>query len=258
MEGKEKILSAAREIIVNDEKLKLMLKEGKISQETFDYERQEINARLAEIKEQIADLDRKKNELSKPASVEKFNNSFVRRQLGRKRGAEQKDVEALSNAGIAAVVFSAALIIGLLVFPSEIYSTLPTLPDPYVLPESSRLYCYLAVLAIQTLIGGLFLWFMSRIARIKNIDYNKAVTCAGFGAIITSGILSIFEFLSSGGKYNEMLQFLGYAAGILSYYWALKSALRANRLTIAFLSAALYAINYALSLAAIFSIIKLL
>jgi len=258
MKGKEKFLSAAREVIVEDEKLKLMLKEGKISQETFDDKHIEINARLEEIKEQMADLDRKKNQLSAPASVEKFNNSFIRRQLVRKKNSDPGDNDALSNAGMAAVVFSAALFIALFEFPGAVYSTLPHIPDPYVLPESSRLYGYLAVLAFQTLIGGLFLWLMGKIIKLKSIDYTKAVTCAYSGAIITLGILSIFGFLSSGGKYAETLQFLGYAAGIISYYWAVQSILRTNRLTMAILSVALYAVNYALAFAAIISIIILL
>jgi hypothetical protein len=258
MEGKEKLLSAAREVIVEDEKLKLMLRDGKISQETFDDKHNEINARLAEIKEQIADIDRKKNQLSAPASVEKFNSSFVRRQFARSKETGSRDNEALSNAGMAAVVFTAALIIGLLEFPDIVYSTLPLLPEPYVLPESSRLYGYIAALASQIFIGGLFLWLMGRITRIKNISYSKAVACTYFGAIITSGILSFFGVLSSGGKYNEILQFFAYAIGILSYYWSLKSTLRTSRLIMAFLSMVIYAVNYALALAALFSIIKLL
>jgi hypothetical protein len=258
MDEKEKLLSDAREVIIEDEKLKVLLKEGRISEETYDYKHGEINMRLAEIKEQIANINRKKNQLSAPASVEKFNNSFVRRQFARKKENAQGDDEALSNAGMAAVVFGAALIIGLLVFPDAVYSTLPNLPEPYVLPESSRLFCFLAVLAAQTLIGGLFLWLSGKAIKLKGIDYNKAVTCACFGAVITSGILSIIGFLSSDGKYTELLQFLGYAAGIFSYYWALKSALRANRRTMAILSVALYAINYALALAAAISIIILL
>ena len=258
MEGKEKLLSAAREIIIEDEKLKLMLKDGKISQETFDDQHKAINARLAEIKEQIADLDRKKNQLSKPASVEKFNNSFVRRQFGRNREGSPGDNEALSNAGMAAVVFSAAIFIGLLLFPRTIYSTLPLLPDPYVLPESSRLYGYVAVLASQTIIGGLFLLLMGKIIKLKAINYNTAVTCTYSGAIIASGILSVGGYIFSGGKYAETLQLLGYAVGLLSYYWALKGALRTSRLTLAFLSVAVYAVNYALALAALISIIILL
>jgi hypothetical protein len=258
MEGKKKILSAAREIIVEDEKLKLLLKEGKISQETFDYEHKEINARLAEIKEHMTELDRKKDQLRAPASVEKFNRSFLRRQFSRNKESGPVDNDVLSDAGMAAVVFSATIFFGLLVFPDMFYSTLPSLPDPYVLPESSRLYGYLAVLASQTFIGGLFLWFFGRVVKLKDIDYSKAVTCTYSGAIITLGILSFLEVLSSGGKYEGILQFLGYAGGILSYYWAIMSTLRTNMLTKAFLSVIIYAVNYALAIAAAISIIILL
>jgi len=257
MEGKEKFLSAAREIIVEDEKLKLMLKAGKISQETFDDQHKAINARLAEIKELIANLDRKKNQLSAPASVEKFNNSFERRQLAGNKNKEG-EIEPLSNAGMVAVVISAALVIGLMVFPGAIYSTLPLLPDPYVLPESSRLICYLAILASQTLIGGLFLLLTGRAINLKGISYNKALTCAYSGAIIISGVMSVAGYLFSGGKYSQILGLLGFAAGLLFYYWAIKSVLRTNRLTMAILSVALYAVNYALALAAAISIIILL
>ena len=257
MEGKERLLSAAREIIVEDEKLKLMLKAGKISQETFDDQHKAINARLAEIKEQIANLDRKKNQLSAPASVEKFNNSFERRQLAGNKKTEG-EIEPLSNAGMVAVVLSAALVIGLIVFPGAIYSTLPLLPEPYVLPESSRLICYLAILASQTLIGGLFLWITGRAIKLKGINYNKALTCAYSGAIITSGVLSVAGYLFSGEKYAQILGLLGLAAGLLFYYWAIKSVLRTNRLTMVILAVAVYAVNYALALAAAISIIILL
>jgi len=174
----------------------------------------------------MADLDRKKTELSAPASVEKFNSSFVRRQFVRRKEKTSGDNDALSNAGMAAVVFSAALFIGLLVFPGALYSTLPSLPEPYVLPESSRLTGFLAVLTAQTLIGGLFLLLMGKVFKLKALDYNKAITCTYSGAIITAGVLSVAGYIFSVGKYAQALQLLGYAIGLLSYYWAISGVLR--------------------------------
>jgi hypothetical protein len=258
MEGKEKFLSEAREIIVGDEKLKLLLKEGKISQETFNDQHKEINARLAEIKENIAELDRKKNGLAAPASVEKFNSSFMRRQTARRKELRPGDDEALSNAGMAAVVFSAALVIGILLFPSAVYVTLPTLPEPYVLPDSSKIFGFLALSAAQTLIGGLFLWVTGRALKIKGMEYNKAIAITYSGSIISSGFLLVAGYVFSGGRYSQALELLGYVVGILSYYWAVKGSLKAGRLKMAFLSVATYAVNYALALASLISIIILL
>jgi len=206
----------------------------------------------------MADLDRKKTELSAPASVEKFNSSFVRRQFVRRKEKTSGDNDALSNAGMAAVVFSAALFIGLLVFPGALYSTLPSLPEPYVLPESSRLTGFLAVLTAQTLIGGLFLLLMGKVFKLKALDYNKAITCTYSGAIITAGVLSVAGYIFSVGKYAQALQLLGYAIGLLSYYWAISGVLRTRKSIIAFLSVAVYAVNYGLALAALISIIILL
>jgi hypothetical protein len=257
MEEKERLLSAAREIMVGEEKLKLLFKEGKISRDTFDDEHKKINARLAQIKEQIAALDRKKNELSAPASVEKFNSSFVRRQLAGKKNNDSEN-ESLSNAGMVAVLSSVAIFLLLLGAPSIVYSSLPALPEPYSMPESSGFYVYLAVLAAQIFAGGLFLWFVAKYAKVKSISHYEARLCSASGALITSGALSVAGYITSVAGQVPALQALSYAAGLISYYYAIQSASKVGNLTAAFLAAALYAVNYALAIAIMLLIIKLL
>jgi hypothetical protein len=179
MEGKDKLLSTARKIIIEDEKLKVMLREGKISQITYDDKHGEVNLRLSEIREQMADLERKKNRLSVPASVEKFNNSFFfKRSLGGNKENLIQRGDALSNVGMLAVLSTALILIGLMAFPPEVYSSLPALPEPYKMQESSEFYGYVAALFTQIFAGGFFLWLMARFVKVKNVSQDQARICA--------------------------------------------------------------------------------
>lgn len=257
MDEKEKLLSDAKKTIIEDERLKLLLKGGRISEETYDLKHGEINIRLADIKEQIARIERRKKELSKPASVVKFNTSYLKRRAAERRddaGAE----EPLNNVGMVAVLSCAAIIIGLLAFPKGVYSSLPDLPEPYAMPPSSEFYIYIAALCSQIVIGGLFLWIMSRITKVKGTDMYRTRTCTAQGALVSSAALSIAWYISSSAGYVPALRPLAYGAGFASYFYAIKSALDTNNLTAGFLSLSTYAANYALALGAMVSIIILL
>lgn len=258
MEGKEKLLSDAKGILIEDEKLRAMLKEGNISQGTYDNKHSEITVRLGEIKEQISALDRKKTELSKPASVENFNNSFLKRHVAKNNAEMAANVEPLSNVGMAAVFSFIAIVLLLLSSSSLVFSSLPALPEPYALEESAKMYAYLTALCVQMLIGGFFLWFMARITRIKRINHYKARICATSGALVSSGSLSVGAYLAQMTGYASILQGLGYLSGLLAYYFAIRTELKADRLTSAFHAITIYAVNYALAAAVMLSIIILL
>lgn len=253
MDEKEALLSDARKVIIEDERLKVLYKAGKISEETYDVKHGEINARLAEIREQIAKIERKKKELKKPASVVKFNTSFLKRQNSASKMSDAD--EPLSDMGMVSVLSAAGIILGLFAFPSAVYSSIPPLPEPYLLPPDSELYIYLSVLLSQVFGGGVLLWLMAVIARVKDANQSKAILCTAQGVIISSAALSAAAYFSSGAGYVPLLEKIAYAAGILAYFLAIRSVLSAGRLTAALLALGAYAANYALAIAVMLSII---
>ena len=258
MDDKTRLLSAARTFIVEDEKLKIMLQDGKISQNTYDDKHRDIDAQLAKIKEQIADLGKKKNELSAPASVEKFNDSFAGRQLARDTNSQTERLEPLSTVGMAAVICSAIIVLGLLAFPKAVYSSLPELPAPYIVLDSSGLFLFIAVSAIQILIGGLFLRFVTRATGIKNVNYILARAFTAEAVIISAGVLSMIGLVLPKAKYALTTTILGVAASIFIYFLVMWPLFKTTKLKAAILSVAAYVINYALAVAVLLFLIILL
>ncbi len=158
---------------------------------------------------------------------------------------------------MTAVICSALIVFGLLAFPRAVYSSLPGLPELYIMPESSGIYLYPVVLAAQILIGGLFPGLMSRTSG-KHADYALTRECTAEAVVISSAVLSLIGLIVSKGEYALIDTILGIAASVLIYVLVMRELFKTTKQKAAILSVAAYVINYALAVAVLLFLIILL